>query len=200
MKLKLISTLALLIALQFAVPARAAAALPAPDAQVKTTIQRVKDLVQAQPDKNSVVLDQNLKSELFPMFDFDQMARSSLGANWQKATPADQKEFVRLFSELLSRTYLKRIKSGVSTSQIEVAESKVDGDKAIVKSTVVADGERVAIDYRLQAEKDKWRVYDVIIENVGLISNYRTEFGGIIRKNGMSGLLDQLRSKATEKK
>jgi phospholipid transport system substrate-binding protein len=178
----------------FALPP-ANAALPAPDKQVEQTIHDVKQVVQAQSNKESPVLDQKLRGILYPLFDFEEMSRSALGANWSKATAAEQKDFVELFSDLLARTYLKKIKSGVSQSKIEISDAKVDGSKALVKTSVTSDGQPVSIDYRLKAEGDTWKVYDVLIENVGLISNYRVDFGSVIRKDGMQGLIQKLKSK-----
>lgn len=181
------------------VAAPAGAVPPPPDKKVQDTIQKVKEIVQSQPNKGSAVLDKKLRDVLFPLFDFKQMSRSSLGANWRTATPEEQAEFERLFSDLLARTYLKRIKSGVVESEIEVKNAAVDGDKATVKTLVKGDGDPIAIDYRLQADGDNWRVYDVAVENVGLITNYREEFAEVVRENGMKALIEKLKAKEREK-
>ena len=181
-------------------PCAASAAPVAPERHVQSTIDQVRAVVDKQQDKGSPVLDARLKEILFPLFDFEKMSRASLGPNWDKATPDEQHRFVTLFSDLLARTYLKRIKSGVSGSRIEVGSASVDGPKATVKTTVTSDGQPVAIDYRMEASGDVWRVYDVLIENVGLVSNYRSEFGEIVRKDGMQGLLEKLEAKAKNEK
>ncbi len=175
-----------------------AAALPAPGDEVQSTIEKVKQAVRAQGNKESPALDQKLKGILLPVFDFEAMAKSSLGANWRTATPEEQKEFVSLFTDLLSRTYLKRIKSGVTDSEIKVEKADVDGSKAVVKTTISADGDPIKVDYRLEAENDKWRVYDVMIENIGLITNYREEFSGIVRDGGMTALIQKLKDKKAD--
>ncbi len=165
----------------------------APDEQVRTTYEKVKQAVQGK--QGETVIDQNIRNILQPMFNWKEMARSSLGANWQKATADEQQQYVDLFTDLLARTYLKRIKSNVLSSTLEIRETKIDGDKALVRTYVKAEGENAAIDYRLKNEGSKWQAYDVLIENVGLISNYRTEFAGIVRKDGMKGLIEQLKKK-----
>lgn len=170
-------------------------ASPAPEEQVKTTYAKVKQAVQSQQGKGETVVDQNINNILKPMFNWKEMARSSLGTNWEKATPDEQHQYVDLFTDLLARTYLKRIKSNVLSSTLEIKETKVDGDKALVRTTVKADGETASIDYRLKNDRSKWQAYDVLIENVGLVSNYRTEFAGIIRKDGIKGLLEKLKNK-----
>lgn len=170
-------------------------ASPAPDQQVKATYEKVKQAVQVQQGKGETVVDQNINNILRPMFNWEEMARSSLGPNWQKASPEEQKQYVDLFTDLLARTYLKRIKSNVLSSTLEIKETKIEGDKALVRTYVKADGENAAIDYRLKDDGSKWRAYDVIVEKVGLVSNYRTEFAGIIRNYGMKGLLEKLKKK-----
>ncbi len=180
--------------------ATASAALPPPDQYLKTTVDEVSRIVKSQSGKGDIVLDKQLKEKLYPLFDWDEMSRLALGANWGKATPDEQKQFKELFSELLSRTYLKRIKSNVVESKLEIIDAKVEGEKALVKTRVQANGEPVSIDYRLRAEGSAWKAYDVVIENVGLISNYRAEFGDIVQKDGMQGLLGKLREKEEAKK
>lgn len=170
-------------------------ASPAPDVQVKITYAKVKQAVQGQQGKGETVIDENIKKILQPMFNWEEMARSSLGTNWQKATPDEQHQYVDLFTELLARTYLKRIKSNVLTSTLEIKETKIDGNKALVRTVVKADEQNVAIDYRVKNDGSKWRAYDVLVENIGLVSNYRNEFAGIVRKDGMKGLIEQLRNK-----
>lgn len=196
MSIRLLTSLFLLTALPLAA-LEAKAEPPAPDVQVTSTIDQVKQIVKSNPDGPAV--DRKLKDILFPLFDWDAMSRSSLGPNWAKATQDEQKQFIDLFSALLSKTYMHRVKAKVNESTVEVKESKVSGPKAIVKTIVTADQKPVNIEYRMQSANDKWQVYDVLVENVGLISNYRVEFGEIVRKEGMQGLLQKLKAKQTEK-
>ena len=127
-------------------------------------------------------------------------SRASLSSNWKKADKDQQKEFVELFSSLLFDTYVKRIKENVGNADVEVTglSRNKKGNKAILKTKVDTGKESASIFYRMKAEKNTWQVYDVVIENVGLVSNYRNEFSGIIRKRKIEGLLQNLRDKIKE--
>ena len=170
-----------------------------PTDSVRMTIDKARATVKS--DKGKVSEEQlamNLEQVILPVFDFDEMSRRSLGANWSKGTPEQQKEFVELFSKLLSRTYRNQVMKGIDTSIITYdGESLTDGS-ALVKTSVQSEGDKFKVVYRLRKQADNWKVYDVVIENVGLVTNYRNEFASIIRKDGFPGLIDRLKSKQTE--
>ena len=177
-------------------PAVSIAESLAPSADVKATIENVQNVVKAEKGKAAdAAVDEKLKEIILPMFNFEEMAKRSLGSAWNKANPAEQKEFVDLFSDLLSRTYLKKIKQNAEESVLLQISDAVDGDKAMVKSKMKSGEDEVQIDYRMSLIAGKWRVYDVIIENVGLVNNYRNEFPGIVRNEGFAGLIKRLKEK-----
>jgi phospholipid transport system substrate-binding protein len=122
------------------------------------------------------------------------MARRSLGSNWNEISAAEQADFTTVFSELLARTYLSKIET-VKRGMVKVESESVESSKAVVKTTVLSQGDTFPIDYKLMLENGQWRVYDVVIENIGLVANYRNEFSGIIRKEKFSGLMERLRKK-----
>ena len=129
-----------------------------------------------------------------PHFDFEEMARRSLGTYWNKITPEEQKEFIDVFSNLLAKTYLARIDT-VTTNVVQFNTEKIDPPNALVKTTIEHKGDNFPIDYKMLNEDGVWRVYDVVIENIGLVANYRNEFAGIIRKEQFAGLMKRLKSK-----
>lgn len=183
----------------FVALASAAAEAPddAPSRGIKGTIDQVRLIVASSKGNVSEEdTDKQLKAIITPMFDFAEMSRRSLGAYWEQGSPEEQAEFIELFSDLLGKTYLKRIKRNAESSKIARMSDEIDGDKAMVRSTVDTEGEEVSLDYRMiRRTAGIWKVYDVIIENVGLVSNYRNEFPAIIRKEGFPGLLTRLRNK-----
>jgi phospholipid transport system substrate-binding protein len=122
------------------------------------------------------------------------MSRRSLGANWNTITPAEQADFTTVFSELLARTYLSKIET-VKPGMVKVESENIESSKAVVKTVVLSKGDTFPIDYKLMLENGQWRVYDVVIENIGLVANYRNEFSGIIRKDKFPGLMERLRKK-----
>lgn len=156
--------------------------------KVRSTVTQHKGKVSAEE------LDQKLREVIFPVFDFDEMAKRSLGPQWRDASPQERKEYVALFSELLSHTYLGKIRN-VDNSEVSYVGDSSEGERALVRTIVTTGGDDFPINYRMKREGGTWRIYDVVIENVSLVSNYRNEFAGIVRKEGMSGLLERLREK-----
>ncbi|MDR2338243.1 MAG: ABC transporter substrate-binding protein [Deltaproteobacteria bacterium] len=139
-----------------------------------------------------------LKELVAPVFDFREMAKRCLGNNWNAGTPEQQKEFVDLFSEMLANAYMKKVVNGIGNAEIKYPADSVvsDNKKATVKTIIISDGESINVAYRMLQRKDgSWWVYDVIIENIGLISNYRSEFNEIIRKSGYTGLIQILKDR-----
>lgn len=164
--------------------------------EIKDTIDKIIGVVEVLPgESNKDARRSKLRELINPKFNFDEMARRSLGSNWTTITPEEQKEFVEIFSELLARTYLAKIET-VKTGMVTVDKEELYTNKALVRTTVTSKGSTFPIDYKLQLENNNWRVYYMIIENIGLVANYRTDFAEIIRKEKFSGLLERLRQKA----
>jgi len=162
---------------------------------VKATVESVRKTVIDGQSLTAAVLDKKLRDIIAPVFDFREMSRRCLGANWKKGTPDQRKEFIELFSDMLARNYLKKIRENAKDSEFSLLSEKTNGKKAKVRTNVTYDGQDVSIEYRLRNKKNAWRVYDVIIENIGLVSNYRSEFSGIVKNEKFDGLLRRLRAK-----
>jgi phospholipid transport system substrate-binding protein len=166
---------------------------------VSAVVSKVRSTVVDQQDSlSSEEMEEKLREIIEPVFDFRTMARSSLARHWNDASPEEQEEFVTLFSELLARTYLRRIRENAAESTISVVgERKAGGDKVLVSTSVKYEKDQsAAINYRMRQKDNSWLVYDVIIENIGLVSNYRQEFDGIVRREKVSGLIERLRQKS----
>jgi phospholipid transport system substrate-binding protein len=132
------------------------------------------------------------------IFDFGEIARRSLGRYWQPLSEAQRTEFVGLFSDLLERSYISKIELYGGEKIIYTGE-RVDGDLAIVSTKIITkNGTEVPIDYRLFRRGDNWKVYDVNIEGISLVSNYRTQFNKIIQSSGFNTLVDRMKAKQTE--
>ncbi len=131
-------------------------------------------------------------------FAFDETAKRALGRHWQARTPAEQKEFVTLFSDLLERSYLTKIEL-YGGEKIQYVGEVADGDQATVRTKIVTKGEsEIPVDYRMLKRGDKWLVYDVVIEGVSLISNYRTQFNKIIQTSSYEELVKKIKTKDAE--
>jgi phospholipid transport system substrate-binding protein len=172
-----------------------ASASPAADT-VKSTVEKVQaEVVKSEGKVSPEQLEHSLREIIAPVFDFREMSRRSLGANWKKANPEQQEQFVDLFSDLLARNYLKKIRENVAKSGFTLAGEMAKGAKSLVQTTVDYEGKSASIDYRMREKGGSWMIYDVVIENVGLVSNYRSEFAGIVKKDGIEGLIKLLREK-----
>ena len=132
------------------------------------------------------------------IFDFAEIARRSLGRYWQPLSEAQRSEFVGLFGDLLERSYISKIEL-YGGEKIIYGGERVDGDLAVVSTKIITkNGTEVPIDYRLFRRGDSWRVYDVNIEGISLVSNYRTQFNKIIQTSGYNALVDRMKAKQTE--
>lgn len=173
-------------------------ALPSPKVEITSTIDEIVNTVESLPSESQVTQRrEQLRTIINPKFDFAKMAQLSLGTHWNEITPDERAEFVTIFSNLLAKTYLAKIET-VKRGMVSIETESLDSEtkKAIVKTLVTNKGDTFPIDYRLSAESGGWKVYDVVIENIGLVVNYRNEFAGIIRKEKFSGLLQKLKDKS----
>jgi len=180
--------------LSAAAPAKAQTP-PSPKLEMQKTIDDIIKVASQYPDDaQKTTRRQKLRELINPKFNFTEMSRRSLGANWNEITPAEQKDFTAVFSELLARTYLSKIET-VKPGMVKIDSESVNPPKASVKTTVISKGDNFPIEYKMSFEDGRWQVYDVVIENIGLIGNYRNEFSGIIRKEKFEGLMSRLRQK-----
>jgi phospholipid transport system substrate-binding protein len=128
-------------------------------------------------------------------FDFAEMARRSLGAEWRRITPEQQQEFVELFTELLRNAYTGNIDS-YKGEKVSYTRETRDENYAVVETMLQSpEGAQYAIDYRLQLFDGEWKVYDVVIENISMVNNYRAQFTRVINRSTFDGLLRALRDR-----
>ena len=139
-----------------------------------------------------------LKKTIAVIFDFEEMARRSMGSHWKGRSAPEKKEFVQLFESLLENSYAGKIES-YNQEKIVYLKETLDGEYAEVKSKVItAKRDEFTLDYRLMNKGGRWMVYDVVIEGVSLVSNYRTQFNKIIQNQGYGELVKKLRMKNEE--
>jgi phospholipid transport system substrate-binding protein len=129
-------------------------------------------------------------------FDIAEAARRALGAHWPKRTPAERQEFTALFETLLERGYLSRI-GEYGGERVQYVGERVDGDYAIVRALIVTrKGTQVPVEARVRRRGDRWRMYDILIENVSLVASYRSQFDRVIRTSSYEELVRRLREHA----
>jgi phospholipid transport system substrate-binding protein len=182
-------------------------ALEGPDELVKRTAEDV--LATVKNDKDIQAGDQEkifalAEQKIVPNFDFDKVSRMVLGKNWTIATPDQKTAFKAEFRTLLIRTYASAL-SKYKNQTIEYKPFRLvnDSDTASVKTQIVQPGgQPIAVDYTLEKLTDTWKVYDIVIEGVSLVTNYRGQFSQEIRQNGLDSLIKKLadKNKATQPK
>jgi phospholipid transport system substrate-binding protein len=186
------------IVFAFSMTAMSAAAGP-PTEQIRSTVDRaivvLKD-PRLKPLAKTKERRDHLKKILFARFDFTEMAKRALAANWRRRTAQEQEEFVALFTELLERAYADIIESYSDEKIIYIGE-RLDGSYADVSSKVLtSNGEEYSINYRAHLVNGEWRVYDVIAENISVVNNFRSQFNRVIANSSYDELVRRLREKA----
>jgi phospholipid transport system substrate-binding protein len=141
---------------------------------------------------------QMLRAIADEIFNWEEMAKRSLGIHWKARTPEEKKEFVKLFSDLLDRTYMGKIEK-YSGEKIAYANETIDGKYALLESKIFTKNDtEVAVNYWLINKDGTWWVYDVSVEGVSLIKNYRTQFNEILARSSYPELVKKIKSKEGE--
>jgi phospholipid transport system substrate-binding protein len=190
----LLAVLAVLLA------ASSAWAGPATD-QVKASVERVLKVLrdpELQKPANAEKRRAQIREVAQTIFDFEELSRRALGRHWAARTPAERKRFTGLFTDLLEHNYVSKIES-YSGEKVLYLPEQVDGDTITVRSRLVTQkGAEVPLDYRMQKGGDRWQAYDVLVEGVSLVANYRTQFNSIINRSSYAGLVKRLEEKNLE--
>jgi phospholipid transport system substrate-binding protein len=132
------------------------------------------------------------------IFAWDETAKRALARHWQARTEAQRQEFVKLFGDLLERSYIARIEN-YGGEKITYLSDSIDDETAMVRTKIVTkQGSEVPVDYRMLRRGDRWLVYDVVIEGVSLVGNYRTQFNKIIQTSSYEELVKKMKSKQEE--
>jgi phospholipid transport system substrate-binding protein len=193
------SGIILLLLLFWLKPGAAAAGVPTD--QIKATVDRALLVLRDpkfKPTAKTKERRDQLKQILFARFDFTEMARRALGANWRRRTPQEQEEFVRLFTDLLERAYASTIES-YSDEKIVYVGEKVDGNYAEVNSKILTSkGQEYSIDYKTQVVSGEWKVYDVVVENISMVNNFRSQFNRVINNSSYEELIHRLKEKQSD--
>jgi len=170
----------------------------APTDQVKQSVDKVIDILKNKEMKRTDRVKERrtaIRKVVGERFDFEEMAKRSLAQHWSKRTPEEKKEFVSLYSDLLERTYIRRIENYTDEKVIYVDEH-IDNEYAVVRTKMITKRNvEIPIEYKLLQNNGKWMVYDVIIEGVSLVNNYRTQFNKIVRSGSYEDLVKKLKNK-----
>ncbi len=166
--------------------------------QIRVTVDRVLAILQdpslSSDEKRQARRDQ-LRQAIFPTFDFAEMAKRSLGSHWRRRSPAEQEEFVSLFTDLIQNSYVGSIESYNGDKVAYLREVQDKNYAEVGTNIITAKGEEFSINYRLHLQGGEWKVYDVVIENISIVNNYRSQFNRVINRSSYEELLRVLKEK-----
>ena len=170
-----------------------------PEDMIKTMAANVTTQVRAVPANTNGVTPQVqaiIEHDIMPRFDFNRITQIAMGRNWAMASPAEQKEIVTQFTHLLVRTYSNAI-NNLRDMDVVVKGSRSNGSDSdvTVRTQMVGRNQPTAIDYFLSNASGGWKVYDVQVEGVSLVSAYRDEFTSLVSNSGIAGVIDDLKKK-----
>jgi phospholipid transport system substrate-binding protein len=169
-----------------------------PTDQIKQTTDRILSIVTDSALKSPSKVQEKrrlIRRAVDELFDWEEMAHRSLARHWDQRTAEEKKEFVRLYSDLLERTYMEKVE-GYSGEKITYEGETLDNGYAVVKVKIATKKNNdIHVEYRLRKEGSKWLVYDVLIEGISLVNNYRAQFNSIISQSSYEKLVKRLRDK-----
>jgi phospholipid transport system substrate-binding protein len=172
-----------------------------PTDQLRGATDRVLKVLQDPELKQPAKKDarrQQIRAVADEIFDWQETGKRALARHWQGRSPTERQEFSTLFADLVERSYISKIER-YSGERIVYAGETVEGEQATVRTKLITKSNtEIPIDYRMQKEGDRWRAYDVVIEGVSLVSNYRTQFNRIIQQSGYGELVNKLKAKQEE--
>ncbi|MGD0661904.1 MAG: ABC transporter substrate-binding protein [Syntrophorhabdales bacterium] len=186
--------LILLTLLQVSFPAFAGVPLDTVKANVNGVIEVLRD-PKLQGESGTKVKEQRIATAAEKLFDFVELSKRTLGLNWNKFTQDQRKEFVELFKSILKDAYVEKITAYTNEQVNFTKEVPLSEDTVEVQSDIVAKSGQVPIYYRVIKKDSEWKVYDVVIEGVSLVSNYSTQFREILANNPPEKVLETLRKK-----
>ena len=184
-----------------ALPVAREATAGAPTDQLRTQVDRVLKLLEDSSLKAPEKAKERraaVRKVADEIFDFGETAKRSLGRHWAARTPEERDEFVKLFGDLLERSYISKIEL-YGGEKIQYVSDKIEGDTALVQSKLLTKtGSEVPIEYRMLKKGERWLVYDVVIEGVSLVANYRTQFNKIIQTSSFQDLVKKMKTRQEE--
>jgi len=167
-----------------------------PTDDVRTSVDAILEILQNEQ------LDQEgkraqMSTVINKRFDFRAMSQRTLATNWKKTTDEEKQQFVDLFSKLIENSYVGKIEA-YTNEKVDYPGEKVSGRKAVVETLIITTSADIPVNYKVYQKGDQWLVYDVVIEGVSLISNYRSSYQEIMKKEGFDGLLAKMQEKIDE--
>lgn len=171
-------------------------AAPGPMEKVKVTVGEVIEIIKTS-DLDHEQKRAKLSTTIRNSFDFASMSQRILARNWQQTTSQEREQFIRLLSELLERNYIGNIEN-YTDEKVEFTKERIKKNYAAIDTLIITKSKEIPVSYRMQQKGEEWRVYDVVIESVSFVNNYRNSYGKIIKKQGIAGLLAKMEEKLVQ--
>jgi len=171
-------------------------AAPGPMETAQHTVETVIGILKT-PALAPEVKRERLSTTIGNSFDFEAMSQRILAQNWKNASSKERDRFIDLLAELLQQNYLGHIES-YTNEKIEFVKERIKRNKAAIDTLILTKSKEIPVSYHMLQNGEGWKVYDVIIESVSFVNNYRRTYGQIIKKEGFSGLLAKMEEKLTQ--
>ena len=164
---------------------------------VRTSVDGILDILKKGDTMDKDARRSAMEVIIDERFDFRAMSQRTLATNWKKASDAEKQEFTDLFSQLIQSSYVGKLEA-YTNETVEYVTEKVKGRKALVETLIKTASADIPLNYKLYSKDGNWLVYDVVIEGVSLISNYRSSYQTIVKKEGFDGLMAKMKAKIKE--
>jgi phospholipid transport system substrate-binding protein len=161
-----------------------------PTEQVKQSVDKVLTILRDET-LNREQRWEHISVVINERFDFRSMSQSVLATNWKSATPEERERFVEFFSQYLEETYRIKIEA-YSNQEVFYLKETINGKRAVVETVIKTESTEIPVNYKLKNNDGEWFTYDVVIEGVSLVNNYRSTFAAIVKNDGMDGLLNDI--------
>jgi phospholipid transport system substrate-binding protein len=191
---KQFAVLSVLIIFVLSIPVYAGVPMTTAEASVNRVLDVLRDAKLKSPAAKEIKKEK-LRIIYKDMFDEIEFSKRTLTRNWNKFSPAERVEFVKLFEQILEKSYIDKILDYSNEKVDFYKESMLSDNQAEIQTKIITSSKEIPIFYRMILKDSKWKVYDVVVENVSLVQNYRTQFNDILTKNTPEQLLEILRKK-----
>jgi phospholipid transport system substrate-binding protein len=168
--------------------------------QTTDQVLKILDDPQFQAPNRQAERQERLHKLADQVFDWQEIARRALAVHWRARTPQEQQEFTKLFRDLVEGTYLNRLETAAQEKRdIQYVGEQLDGSRAAVRTIVVTRrNQQVPIEYRLHKVEGRWLIYDVLVEGISLINNYRSQFNRIITSSSYNELVQKMKTRQVD--
>jgi len=164
---------------------------------VRTSVDGILDILKKGDTMDKATRRSAMEAIIDERFDFRAMSQRTLATNWKKASDAEKQEFTDLFSQLIQSSYVGKLEA-YTNETVEYVAEKAKGRKALVETMIKTASADIPLNYKMYSKDGNWLVYDVIIEGVSLISNYRSSYQTIVKQEGFDGLMAKMKAKIKE--